>query len=111
MGKRMLICLLVTSFIFIFVNPVKSEFSTGWVECEVLATQTWDTTRNEYRFALKLNDVNGSFENTWIEVQGDRNISHFLAQALTAISSGKKLEVRIVQSGGSFYIDAMRLIN
>ncbi len=111
MGKRMLICLLATSFIFIFVNPVKSEYGTGWVECEILATQTWDTTRHEYRIAFKLNDINGSFSNTWIQVDGDRNHSHFLAQALTAISAGKNIEVRIVQKQGSYYIDAMRLLN
>ncbi len=111
MMRRVLYLCTILAIGFIYAAPVKADVGAGWVECEIISTQTWDTTRNDYRFALKLNDINGSFENTWIEVQREINISHFLAQALTAISAGKNVEVRIVQSGGSFYIDAMRLIN
>lgn len=109
--KIVILSVIVTVLILIYSSPVKADFSRGWMECEIVATQSWYTSNDNYRAALKLTEVNGTFENTWIELIRDKNVSHFLALSLTAISADKNLEVRIIESEGIFYINAVRLLN
>ena len=92
----------------LFVNPAMAE-TTGWYYCNIEEIQT--TSADGVPVVdVCISATNGDFTSKWVRLDEDY-VKTGLATALTAVSTGSVVRVRLELNGGVVQIFRMRLIN
>ena len=93
----------------LFIQPALADVPTdAWVEVELLQIQT-GVNSGEQDTRLLCSAIDESFSDTWLIVdQGAANM--VAAGALTALSLGYNVVIRIVSFGTGFRVEKLRVV-